>query len=104
MNSPHLKVRAPATAANLGPGFDVAGVAFDLWNEVEIGVGNGHVDEDNLVVQAFSRFASPQGRSFTFLERIPRERGLGSGPSAVAMAPVARARAGAGGPSAPRRA
>ena len=34
-----------------------AGVAFDLWNEVEVGEGNGHVDEDNLVVQAFARFA-----------------------------------------------
>jgi homoserine kinase len=84
-----VKFRAPATAANLGPGFDVAGVAFDLWNEVEIGEGNGHVDEENLVVQAFSRFASPQGRSFTFTERIPRERGLGSSASAVALGLVA---------------
>ena len=86
-----MKVRAPATAANLGPGFDVAAVAFDLWNEVEIGEGNGHVDEDNLVVQAFSRYASPDGRSFTFVERIPRERGLGSSASAVAMGLVAGA-------------
>jgi homoserine kinase len=86
-----VRVRAPATAANLGPGFDVAGVAFDLWNEVEIGEDNGHADEENLVVQAFSRFASPQGRSFTFVERIPRERGLGSSASAVAMGLVAGA-------------
>jgi homoserine kinase len=86
-----VKVRAPATAANLGPGFDVAAVAFDLWNEVEIGPGNGHIDEDNLVVRAFTRFASPQGRSFTFTERIPRERGLGSSASAVALGLVAGA-------------
>ena len=86
-----MKVRAPATAANLGPGFDIAGVAFDLWNEVEVGEGNGRVDEDNLVVQAFSRFASPQGRSFHFVERIPRERGLGSSASAVALGLVAGA-------------
>jgi len=86
-----VKVRAPATAANLGPGFDIAGVAFDLWNEVEVGPGNGHVDEENLVVQAFSRFASPRGLSFTFVERIPRERGLGSSASAVAMGLVAGA-------------
>ncbi|HEY2072787.1 MAG TPA: homoserine kinase [Gaiellaceae bacterium] len=95
-----MKVRAPATAANLGPGFDVAGVAFDLWNEVEVGVGNGHVDEENLVVQAFSRFASPQGRSFTFVERIPRERGLGSSASAVALGLVAGALAAGVEPSA----
>src|SRR6059058_1631335 len=86
-----MRVRAPATAANLGPGFDVAGVAFDLWNEVEVGEGNGRVDEDNLVVQAFARFASPRGRSFTFVERIPRERGLGSSASAVALGLVAGA-------------
>ncbi|HLX19354.1 MAG TPA: homoserine kinase [Gaiellaceae bacterium] len=86
-----MKVRAPATAANLGPGFDIAGVAFDLWNEVEIGEGNGAVDEENLVVQAFSRFASPKRRSFHFVERIPRERGLGSSASAVALGLVAGA-------------
>ena len=28
-------VRAPATTANLGPGFDAFGLALDLWNEVE---------------------------------------------------------------------
>jgi homoserine kinase len=86
-----MRVRAPATAANLGPGFDIAGVAFDLWNEVEIDQGNGKVDEGNLVVQAFSRYASPQGRTFTFVERIPRERGLGSSASAVALGLVAGA-------------
>jgi len=86
-----MRVRAPATSANLGPGFDVAAVAFDLWNEVEVGEGNGRVDEDNLVVQAFARFASPRGRSFTFVERIPRERGLGSSASAVALGLVAGA-------------
>jgi len=95
-----MRVRAPATAANLGPGFDVAGVAFDLWNEVEVGEGNGRVDEDNLVVQAFARFASPQGRSFTFVERIPRERGLGSSASAVALGLVAGALAAGVDPSA----
>ena len=42
-------------------------------------------------MQAFARFASPQGRSFTFVERIPRERGLGSSASAVALGLVAGA-------------
>ena len=31
-----LRVRAPATTANVGPGFDCAGVALDLWNELEV--------------------------------------------------------------------
>ena len=32
-------VRAPATTANLGPGFDCAGGALDLWNELEVSDG-----------------------------------------------------------------
>ena len=38
-----IHVRAPATTANLGPGFDCAAVALDLWNELE--VGDGDCDE-----------------------------------------------------------
>ena len=29
-------VRAPATSANIGAGFDTAAVAFDLWNDLEV--------------------------------------------------------------------
>jgi len=36
-------VRAPATSANLGPGFDAAAVALDLWNELEVTDGEGVV-------------------------------------------------------------
>jgi homoserine kinase len=86
-----IRVHAPATSANLGPGFDVAAVAFDLWNELEVGEGNGTVDESHLAVRAFARFASPEGRSFSFVERIPRERGLGSSASVVALGLVAGA-------------
>ncbi|MCW2977046.1 MAG: homoserine kinase [Actinomycetia bacterium] len=87
-----IRVRAPATSANIGPGFDVVAVAFDLWNEMEVGEGNGEpVDETHLAVRAFSRFASPEGRSFTFTDRIPRERGLGSSAAVVALGLVAGA-------------
>jgi homoserine kinase len=86
-----FRVRAPATSANLGSGFDVAGVAFDLWNEVEVGEANGKVDESHLAIQAFSRFASPADYSFTFTDRIPRERGLGSSAAVVALGLVAGA-------------
>ncbi|HEY5057911.1 MAG TPA: homoserine kinase [Gaiellaceae bacterium] len=86
-----LRVRAPATSANLGAGFDVAGVALDLWNELEVGEANGPVEMEHLGVRAFARFASPAGRSFTFVSRIPRERGLGSSASIVALGLVAGA-------------
>ena len=95
-----LHVRAPATSANLGAGFDVAGVAFDLWNELEVGDGGGPVDEEHLGVRAFGRFASPEGRSFAFTDRIPRERGLGSSASIVALGLVAGALAAGADPTA----
>src|SRR4029453_1673793 len=31
-----LRVRAPATSANLGPAFDTAGIALDWWDELEV--------------------------------------------------------------------
>jgi homoserine kinase len=86
-----MKVRAPATTANLGPGFDVAGAAFDLWNEVEVGPRNGAVDTDHLALQAFAKFADPEQYSFVFTDRIPRERGLGSSAAVVALGLVAGA-------------
>lgn len=29
-----IKIRVPATSANLGPGFDCMGLALDVWNEI----------------------------------------------------------------------
>jgi homoserine kinase len=92
--------RAPATTANLGPGFDCVGVALDLWNELEVTDGEGVVvegegagelpaDESNLVVRAYALRASPSGKRFRLLNRIPLERGLGSSASAIALGLVA---------------
>lgn len=97
-------VRAPATSANLGPGFDCIGVALDLWNELEVTEGKpGTVavevegegaaelprDETNLAVRAYSLRASPAGRRFRLRNRIPLERGLGSSAAAIALGLVA---------------
>jgi homoserine kinase len=96
-----IHVRAPATSANLGAGFDVAAVAFDYWNEMIVDERNGDApDESHLGVQAFSRFASPQEWRFEFVDRIPRERGLGSSASVVANGLVAGAIAAGAEPSA----
>jgi homoserine kinase len=86
-----MKVRAPATTANLGPGFDVAGAAFELWNEVEVRPPNGSLDTSHLAVRAFAKFADPERYSFHFTDRIPRERGLGSSAAVVALGLVAGA-------------
>jgi homoserine kinase len=92
------RFRAPATTANLGPGFDVAGAALDLWNELALTEG-GHPDESHLGVRAFSTFASPAGWSFEWTSRIPRERGLGSSAAIVALGLVAGAWAAGVSPS-----
>jgi homoserine kinase len=86
-----VRVRAPATTANIGPGFDCAGAALDLWNELELAPGDGPVDRDHLGVRAFERLAPADGWSFTFTDRIPQARGLGSSASIVALGLVAGA-------------
>jgi len=86
-----LRVRAPATTANIGPGFDCAAAALDLWNEVEVEEGVGDADESHLGVQAFARLAPTAGKNFRFTDRIPRERGLGSSAAVIALGLVAGA-------------
>ena len=84
----NVQVRAPATTANVGPGFDCVAVALGLWNELEVSKGGG-ADPEHLGVRAFSLLASPEGRDFRFTDRIPRERGLGSSAATVALGLVA---------------
>ena len=96
-------VRAPATSANLGPGFDCAAVALDLWNELEVTDGDGveiegegagelPADTANLAVRAYALVSDPAGKRFRFTNRIPLERGLGSSAAAIALGLAAAAR------------
>lgn len=87
-----IHVRAPATTANVGPGFDCAAAALDLWNELELADGDGH-DPGHLGVRAFALLADPAAYSFAWTTRIPRERGLGSSASVIALGLVAGAAA-----------
>jgi homoserine kinase len=80
-----VRVRAPASTANIGPGFDCAAVALELWNELEVSEGDGEVDLDHLGVRAFARLAPVDGLQFTFVDRIPRKRGLGSSAAVIAL-------------------
>ncbi len=88
-----VRARAPATTANLGPAFDCAAVALDLWNEVEVSKGGtGPPDPGHIGVRAFGLVASPEGLAFEWRERIPRARGLGSSAATIALGLVAGAR------------
>jgi homoserine kinase len=96
-------VRAPASTANLGPGFDCAAAALDLWNELEVEEGPHEVvvegegadelptGDGHLALRAFSLFADPAGYRFRFVNRIPLERGLGSSAATIAAGLVAGA-------------
>ncbi|HZR95108.1 MAG TPA: homoserine kinase [Gaiellaceae bacterium] len=94
-----IAVRAPATSANIGSGFDVAGAALALWNELVVRDEPGVLDESHLGVRAFSVYASPSGRTFEWTSDIPRERGLGSSAAVVALGLVAGAVAAGVSPS-----
>jgi homoserine kinase len=99
-----LTITAPATSANLGPGFDVLGLALDLANEVVIrrrpgplevhveGEGAGEVPEDasNLLCRAMLMgLPSLDGLDITCRNRIPFGRGLGSSAAAACAGLVA---------------
>jgi homoserine kinase len=88
-SSEPLRVRAPASTANVGPGFDCAAIALDLWNELEVSSGGDAPDLEHLGVRAFARVAPVDGWSFRWTSRIPRERGLGSSASVIALGLVA---------------
>lgn len=108
-----MRAFAPASSANLGPGFDSAAAALDLWNELTVepadelvvevtGEGAGELPNDarHLALRAFAHFAPVEGRSFVFVNRIPLERGLGSSAAAIALGLVAGAAAAGLAPSA----
>jgi homoserine kinase len=99
-----LTVSAPATSANLGPGFDCLAVALDLGNAVIVtrrpgplqvrvtGEGAGELAEDasNLVCRALASGLGPlDGMVVECRNRIPLGRGLGSSSAAVCAGLVA---------------
>ena len=99
-----IRARAPASTANIGPGFDCAGAALELWNELEIAPGSGVVvvgegasevpaDASHLGLQAFASLAPLDGYRFTFSNGIPLERGLGSSAATIVLGLVAGAAA-----------
>jgi len=102
-----IRAVAPASTANLGPGFDTAAAALALWNDVVVeespaglgleidGEGADELprDDSHLTLRAFSLFRPVDGYSFRFVNRIPLERGLGSSAAAIALGLVAGAAA-----------
>jgi homoserine kinase len=83
-----IVVRAPATSANLGAGFDCLGLALDLWNEVVAVPGRTPDDEPNLILRAARATYETVGATYPGFElrctnRIVFSRGLGSSAAAI---------------------
>jgi len=98
-----VRVRVPASSANLGPGFDTFGLALALYDEIDVtavagtgarvevtGVGAGEVPEDdrNLVVRSMARAFELAGVPMPGVELrarnvIPHGGGLGSSAAAI---------------------
>ncbi len=97
-----LRVKVPATSANLGPGYDSFGLSLSLYDEIVVRVGEDGLDIDvagegagkvrtdarNLVVKsmntAFDRMGGrPRGLEVRCLNRVPHGRGLGSSAAAI---------------------
>jgi homoserine kinase len=97
-----VRARAPASAANLGPGFDTLALALDLYIEVEIepaprlvvraeGEGADLEDDDmHLAARVAIDVAGHDRLSVTVRSEIPVARGLGSS-AALAVAAAAAA-------------
>ena len=107
---PTVEVRAPATTANLGPGYDCLGMALDLWNCLTVttepaegapfvrvhGEGEGELSSDtsNLTYRAMAFLYGEADAEMPPLALqchnvIPLSRGLGSSAAAISAGLVA---------------
>jgi len=102
-----IKVKSPASSANIGPCFDCAGIAFPLYNIVKVKKNDKKeikviidekgdirtfiVDEKNIIYQSIQKFYEKINREIEGYEiytetEIPIARGLGSSASVIAGA------------------
>lgn len=94
-----VKIRIPATSANIGSGFDALGVALNLYNYVYMREADGltihsrdgkdiPLDEENLVYKTVKGLYDRCGHTLRGLEieqlsNIPLARGLGSSSACI---------------------
>lgn len=94
-----IRVRVPATSANMGPGFDSLGIALDLYNDFEFkeledglkfnGIPEEFCNEENIIYQAMKYCFDKVGYKIKGLEiseikqDVPISRGLGSSSTCI---------------------
>ena len=98
-----VRVRVPASSANIGPGFDCLGVALNMYNTAEFSLTDNGLNieimddayfiprtEDNYVYRGFKRVYEEIGESFDGVNikiwsGIPVTRGLGSSSASIVL-------------------
>lgn len=94
-----IRVRVPATSANMGPGFDSLGIALNLYNEFEFdetekglqfeGMPEEFCNEQNIVYKAMKFCFDKAGYEIKGLkiseikQDVPVSRGLGSSSTCI---------------------
>lgn len=93
-----VRIKVPATSANLGPGFDVAGLALTLYNTFVFELTDGGLsisgcpeqfcNKDNMTYQAFKTAAEYcrldyKGLTIECSGDVPHTRGLGSSSTCI---------------------
>ncbi|MBL8091277.1 MAG: homoserine kinase [Anaerolineales bacterium] len=96
-----IKIRVPATSANLGPGFDCLGMALDIWNEITfepadkmshfvVGEGEEKLNKGirNLLTKSFAKVHQVRGKKLSVVKisaqnKIFMSSGLGSSAAAI---------------------
>ena len=94
-----IRVRVPATSANMGPGFDSLGVALNLYNEYSFsetlmglefeGIEEEFCNKDNIIYKAmlkcFEKYNyKAKGLKISIAKQdVPISRGLGSSSSCI---------------------
>ena len=103
-----VRVRVPATSANVGPGFDAFGLALGLYDDVVVRIADSGLaidvagegaddvprDRRHLVVRALRATfdalgGQPRGLELVCANRIPHSRGLGSSAAAIVAGVIA---------------
>jgi homoserine kinase len=86
-----ITVQAPASSANLGPGFDALGIAVDIWDTVTIDTArNGRGQEQGalrLVRQGSWRLKASASLALT-IEFTARSAGRGLAPALACERPA----------------
>ena len=93
------RVKVPATSANLGPGFDSLGMAFNLYNEYEFsfqeegvifeGIAEEFKNKDNVILLSMEKVFKKYNFTYKGLgikiieQEVPVSRGLGSSSSCI---------------------